>query len=327
MRRERSYALRFPLPRCYTYRMQHHGFSGTIASYPDRGIGGKSSYRGNCSPRFVSDYLCSFNPAKGLTIDPMEGSGTTGDVCKELGIPYKGFDLRNGFDARRMRIRDQIENPAAAAFLHPAYAGMVRYSRDVWGQGADIEGDLSARGTDVDGFCGDLQEVLYNVFDSLAVGGTYALLLGLWRHPETKELLHLPARIFPYCPGSFVNEIIKAQHNTQSGRSDYGHRPFVLTTHEVAYVFRKTANSLVGSVLHSLGVADELQRTTWRTLVRSFAMRAKRFTTESVLAALTNHPAVQKNQHRREKIRQQLGALVAEGVLQRTAPGEYLVAA
>lgn len=29
----------------------------SIVSYPDRGVGGKSSYRGNCSPRLIHDLV------------------------------------------------------------------------------------------------------------------------------------------------------------------------------------------------------------------------------------------------------------------------------
>lgn len=302
-------------------------FNGTIATYPERGVGGKSSYRGNCSPKFVTDYLLTFNPNKGLTIDPMEGSGTTKDVCTQLDIPYKGFDLRYGFDSRRNRLRDHLEAPAKAAFIHPPYAGMIHYSRDVWGNGEEHPADLSIHGTNIEGFLSDLQEVLYNVFDALAVGATYGVLLGLWRHPKTKELIHLPARLFPYCPGAFENEIVKGQFNTMSGRNDYGKRPFVMTTHEIFYVFRKTANSMVGSVINSFDIADAVKTTTWLNLVRSFALKKKRFTVEEAYTALCDHPHVQNNDNKRAKIRQKLQQLVKSGDLERLGIGEYLVAA
>lgn len=303
---------------------QQQGFTGTIASYQERGKGGNATYRGNCSPRFVADYLLTFNPDKGLTIDPMEGGGTTKDVCADLNVPYQGFDLRHGFDSRRDSIRASLDRPAAAAFVHPPYAGMIRYSRDVWNRGKEVDADLSARGTDIEQFCEDLQAVLYNVFDALAVGATYIVLLGLWRHPQTKELIHLPARIFPYCPGSFVNEVVKAQHNTMSGSRSYGAQPFVLTTHEVAFVFRKTGNSLVGSVVNTMLVGQSLEQSTWRNVVRALVRKGKRVTTVDVLNAISAHPKAGGNNNLRAKCRQVLATLTRSGVLVRERPGQYI---
>jgi hypothetical protein len=300
-------------------------FSGTISSYPERGKGGNARYRGNCAPQFIADYLATFNPLKGLTIDPMAGSDTTGDVCREMGIPYKGFDLKHGFDSRTMCLRDQLEEPATAAFLHPPYAGLVRYSRDVWGNGEEHPADLSCFDTNIDGFLEALNDVLYNVFDSLKTGGTYGVLLGLWRHPITKELVNLPARLFPYAPGTFVNEVIKAQHNTMSGNRNYGYRPFVLTTHETFYVFRKTNNSLVGQMVRSYNHAAQIKNGTWRNLVRA-AIRAKQyFTVDEIDKALKQIQTTNRNV--RAQIRKQLQDLVRAGEIVRTSPGAFAAAA
>lgn len=52
----------------------------SIVSYQDRGIGGNSHYRGNCSPRLIED-LIDFYKVKNIS-DYMCGSGTTKDVAE-----------------------------------------------------------------------------------------------------------------------------------------------------------------------------------------------------------------------------------------------------
>ena len=203
---------------------------------------------------------------------------------------------------------------------------MIEYSRDVWNGGIAHPADLSSFGTDIESFLGALQQVLYNVFDALKAGGTYAILLGLWRHPETKELVHLPARILPMAPGLLVNEIVKAQHHTMSGRNDYGTRPFLLTTHEICLVFRKESNSLVGSVVRSLRAAESIENATWLSLVRAFALAKKHLTTTQIYNALERHPLAKKNPSFKAKIRQKLQHLVKDGILERKTLGSYALA-
>ena len=41
-------------------------------------------------------------------------------------IPYRGFDLRKGFDATSHSLRARLPEPAKAAWIHPPYAGMVK---------------------------------------------------------------------------------------------------------------------------------------------------------------------------------------------------------
>src|SRR5271168_4264763 len=53
--------------------------------YGDRG------YPGNCGGNLIKDLLLYFQPEN--VADPMAGSGTCGDVCKELDIPCTSFDI------------------------------------------------------------------------------------------------------------------------------------------------------------------------------------------------------------------------------------------
>jgi hypothetical protein len=298
-------------------------FQGSIASYSNRGKGGDSRYRGNCSPRFIADYLLMFNHQSGLVIDPMEGSGTTGDVCRDLAMPYRGFDLKDKFDSRTQRIRDHLDAPAKAAFCHPPYAAMVEYSKNVWNNGAAHEADLSRHGTNIDAFVNELADVLYNVYDALEIGGTYAVLLGLWCHPETKELVHLPARMLSIAPGQLVNEIVKAQHNTMSDRVHYNHVNYAMTTHEICLIFKKTGSGLVGSIVDTLNRTATAADITWRAMLRHLLRTRSTLTNAQAYEAVAVHPRALGNKNIQAKVRQELSALERAGEATRIRPGVY----
>src|SRR3954452_15875493 len=58
---------------------------------------GDRRYPGNCGGNLIKDLLLYFKP--GLVLDPMSGSGTCLDVCKELGIACMAWDIHRGIDA------------------------------------------------------------------------------------------------------------------------------------------------------------------------------------------------------------------------------------
>ena len=95
----------------------------SLISYRDRGPYGDAKYPGNTSGRLVKDLLRQFRPKR--VLDPMCGSNTTGDVCRELGLPYLGLDLKTGFDLLTSPIPGRFD----FIFWHPPYWNMVRYSR------------------------------------------------------------------------------------------------------------------------------------------------------------------------------------------------------
>ena len=63
----------------------------SIVSYPERGEGGRNSYRGNCSPKLIFDLHDQFGFNE--ISDYMCGSGTTEDAAKQLGIVSHCYDL------------------------------------------------------------------------------------------------------------------------------------------------------------------------------------------------------------------------------------------
>lgn len=131
-----------------------------------RGPYGNPTYPGNCSGELIRDLLLYFRPAR--VLDPMTGSGTCADVCRELGVACVAGDLRGGFDAA---------DPASYAglgrfdfvWLHPPYWRQKRYTRD--------PRDLSAA-PDLNTFLGRLGQLLTACAGTLAPGGKLAVLMG-----------------------------------------------------------------------------------------------------------------------------------------------------
>ena len=72
----------------------------------------------------IKELVEHFNPK--LFVDACEGSGTSRDVCKEMGIEYVGLDLYKGQDFTKDYILTQLPRPADICFTHPPYHNMVR---------------------------------------------------------------------------------------------------------------------------------------------------------------------------------------------------------
>lgn len=54
----------------------------SLYHHADVGAYGKRSYPGNCGGNLIRDLLLYFKPR--VVLDPMTGSGTCADVCREL---------------------------------------------------------------------------------------------------------------------------------------------------------------------------------------------------------------------------------------------------
>src|SRR5436309_2590034 len=66
----------------------------SVVSYPSRGPWGDNRYPGNCSGYLLIDLCATYRPRR--VLDPMEGGGTSRDVCADMDILYAGFDLCDG---------------------------------------------------------------------------------------------------------------------------------------------------------------------------------------------------------------------------------------
>lgn len=117
----------------------------SFMAFPERKQGGSNRWRGNCSPeviRAVLKHVLQCREYEGkqnqdfVLLDPMSGSGTSGDVADSEGVQSLLYDLnpepargKGNWDA----LKDEVEESASMIFLHPPYHSIIQYSGSVWG--------------------------------------------------------------------------------------------------------------------------------------------------------------------------------------------------
>lgn len=198
-----------------------------------RGPYGSPSFPGNCGGYFIRDLLRYFRPAS--VLDPMCGSATCRDVCHELGIACRSFDLRKGADATDPA-NYAGSGPFDFVWLHPPYWRMIRYSRDP---------RCLSNAPTVEEFLDRLQQVIRNCHGVLAPGGKLALLIGGYTdRGRYMPLPHLALQraveegLWPAC-----TEIIRLQHGSTGSRKSY-RSSFIPGLHDNCLVFRSDAPSV-----------------------------------------------------------------------------------
>ena len=151
----------------------------SIVSYPERGDGGDSRYRGNCSPKLIEDLIGFFKPKE--ICDYMCGSGTTKAAADKAGIRSHLYDLHSGFDIMNCDIPERPE----FVFWHPPYWDIIQYS-DVMYKASDVMQkygydpkrlDLS-RIERWDDFVSAMNYAMMKQFSALENGGRMAVLMG-----------------------------------------------------------------------------------------------------------------------------------------------------
>jgi len=195
----------------------------SIVSYPNRGPWGDNRYPGNSSGYLLIDLCATYAPQ--TVLDPMEGGGTSRDVCADMRIAYQGYDLHSGVDS----LHDQIGDGYDLIFWHPPYHDMKIYSDD--------PRDLSRAGS-LAAFGALLRAGYWRFFDLLTPGGRLAILIGDLRRqgryePLTSDVARLDRN-------HIEGIIVKAQHNVSSNRTQYG-GTFVPILHETLTIFRRPA--------------------------------------------------------------------------------------
>ena len=215
----------------------------SFIAYPERGSGGSSNWQGNCSPeviRQITQYVreCQTHRRKEdfLLLDPMCGSGTSGDVAADLGIQCVQYDLNpelpcglGGWNA----LKDDVEDSADLVFLHPPYHSIIRYSGNMWGKPhAD---DLSRCDNYAD-FIEKLNHVIKKLFFSLRSGGVLALLVGDIR--QNGEFHSIANDVMTI--GTMKSWIVKAQFScSSSSRSYHSRHPLIPIVTEHLLLFQK----------------------------------------------------------------------------------------
>lgn len=274
----------------------------SVISYPNRGPYGKSDWRGNMSGYVVKDLIEHFRPK--LFVDACEGSGTSGDVCREMGIEYIGLDLYKGNDFTKDSIITQLPRPADICFSHFPYWDMIKYSGKVYGN-KPLEGDTSYCLT-AEEFIAKSQVALMNQREATKEGGVYATLIG--DHRKRGEFRSYQSDFIEMMPKKeLVSVTIKLQHNCMSNEQQYS-GDSILIHHEYLLLWKKTSRSLFAV---SMDIASELQKrvaTTWQNVIRIVLMKLKEASLADIYAEVEKVAGemIARNANWQAKVRQQL---------------------
>lgn len=274
----------------------------SVMSFPNRGPWGDNKWRGNSSGYVIKELIEHFNPT--LFVDACEGSGTSRDVCNELGIEYVGLDLHKGNDFTKDYILSQLPRPADLCFTHPPYHNLIKYSGEVYGNNA-IDGDTS-RCSSPEEFISKSQTMLMNQREATKEGGIYSTLIG--DHRKNGEFRSYQSDFIQMMPKKeLLSVTIKLQHNCLSDGRQYSGN-FVPILHEYLLLWKKTSRSLVGV---SFDIASELQRrvaTTWRNAIRIAMMKLGQASLSEIYSEVEKVAGhlIAKNSNWQAKVRQQL---------------------
>lgn len=274
----------------------------SIISFPERGPWGRSSYRGNMSGFVMKELIGHFSPK--LVVDVCEGSGTSGDVCRELGIEYVGLDLHKGNDFTRDSVLAQIPRPADLVFSHPPYHSMIQYSGNMYGK--PMLNDTS-RCPSVDDFLAMSEVMLLNQREATCEGGVYSSLIGDMR--KNGMFRSFQADFINMMPkDELISVTIKQQHNCVSdGRMYSG--SFIPIVHEYLLVWKKTASTLVYITMKKGKDLQKQIARTWRSAIRIAMMQLNGKATLSDIYAQVEYIAghlLENNKNWKAKVRQKL---------------------
>lgn len=133
------------------------------------------NFHGNTNPSLIAQCLLKYAPSKGIVLDPMAGSGTTIDLCRELGLKIKAYDihpLRDDIefgDAENLNLEDGCID---FIFAHWPYWKKVIYS--------EHPDDLSSQS--LKRFYEKTKGIMQEMYRLLKKNRFFALLIGDHRH-------------------------------------------------------------------------------------------------------------------------------------------------
>ena len=278
----------------------------SIVSYPERGTLGNNKYRGNCSPKLISD-LATFLKVREIA-DYMVGGGTTAAVAEQLGLESHCYDLHSGFNLMSDEIRERPE----FIFNHPPYWDIIGYAGKQYNAdnviqqyGYDPRANDLSRPQTWESFMDELNYCTMKQFAALEKGGHMAILVG-----DIKKKGRLYSMILEMLkPGTIKQIIIKAQHNCWSDTVSYSGKPFIPIVHEYVLLLKKE-NALLFDVQFSKnGQMDirDIEIPTWRNIVASVLEEmGGKASLDELYEAVDGHKRTEINREWRAKIRQTL---------------------
>lgn len=189
---------------------------------------GDRRYPGNCGGLLIHDLLTFFHARQ--VFDPMTGSGTCRDVCRELDIACLSSDMHEGKDAC-----DASQFPRGQfdfVWIHPPYWRQKLYTKD--------PRDLSRTPT-LEAFLERYRLLVENCAGAITPTGKIAILMGDYNDRQegyiplvywTKHLA-MQAGLHQHC-----TDIIRFSYGASSSKKNY-RSSFIPGLHDVCMIFEK----------------------------------------------------------------------------------------
>lgn len=200
----------------------------SLYHFAEPGNYGRRDYPGNCGGNLIRDLLRFFRAV--TCLDPMTGSGTCRDVCRELGVFCWSSDLHQGTDACSPSAFPQ--ETFDFCWLHPPYWRQKLYTDD--------PRDLSRTPT-LDAFLNRYRQLIGNCARSLAPAGKLAVLMGDYSDREAgfvPLVYHTKRLAFDAGLRQCCTDIIRFSHGASSSRKVY-RSAFIPGLHDVCMIFEK----------------------------------------------------------------------------------------
>ena len=201
--------------------LRNRGHLKSVVNYPQRGPWGDPKFPGNTSGYLLVDLIDYYQPKS--ILDPMEGSGTTGDVAFDMGdIPYIGLDLLNGFDL----VSNELEGEYVLIFWHPPYHDVIDY---------DIPhpNNLSRCPSLVD-YLNKMKLCMAKLLSHLSPEGHLCILCSDPRKDGIIQPIH--SAVISFNLAILDAALIKLIEG-RSRYFDYGNAPFIPIVHEYVLIF------------------------------------------------------------------------------------------
>lgn len=266
----------------------------SIVKYNERGVGGNNKYRGNCSPKLITNLIEQFG-IKHIS-DYMCGSGTTKDASDSLGIQSSVYDLNMGFDL----LNDDIKERNEFVFWHPPYWDIIKYSGYQYGK-EPHPSDISHI-KDYNEFMKITNELLFKQYASIKTGGRMAILTA-----DVKKEGRLYSMLLDMIkPGMIEQIVIKEQFNTWSERQSYNGK-FIPIVHEYLLILKRDT-----PYIQTLKVTSNIdfdirdsKIATWKDVIVSvFEKHRRALSLSELYNELEHHKKAKSNQYYKAKIRQ-----------------------
>ena len=205
--------------------LQSRGGLTSLVRYPDRGSWGGSRYFGNCTGYLLVDLLNDLKPQS--VFDPMEGSGTTREVCCDFTVTYEGRDLRAGFDLLSSPLPDRQFD---LIFWHPPYWPGHQYT--------EHPNDFSNAKNEME-FIQRMKEGFQRLMNLITPKGHLVILIGDGRKNGVFYPVHSALIQWGLLPLDAVL-IKEGDHERRARHFQYGPTPFIPTLHEYVLIFKGT---------------------------------------------------------------------------------------